>query len=616
MAQRCGVSQRHASCVGRVESTLMGHAGSKEQLKKTDALYALRHSAAHVMAQAVKRLYPQVKLGIGPPIEDGFYYDVELPVQLTDEDLPKIEAEIAKIIKENHTFKQSHMKKSEARAFFKDHGERYKLDIIEQIPGEEVSLYTDGDFVDLCEGPHVSSTGEVKAIKLLSLAGAYWRGDEHGPQLQRIYGTAFLTQKELDAYLTRLEEAKRRDHRRLGKDLELFSFEELAGPGVVFYHPKGALVRSIIEDYVRARHRERGYDFVATPHIFRTDIWKQSGHLEYYKDYIFLFEAEEQSFGIKPMNCPGHILIYKSKGRSYRELPLRFFELGTVYRNEKSGVLHGLLRVRGFTQDDAHIFLREDQLIQEISQILDFEFEVVRAFGFTEYEIELSTKPEKAIGTAASWEHAESALRQALESRDLPYAVHAGEGAFYGPKIDIKIKDAIGRSWQCGTIQCDFALPERFDLTYTGEDGRAHRTIMVHRALLGSFERFFGMLIEHYAGALPVWLAPVQIIVIPLSDKFLEYGTQVAQTLRGHGIRVQVDERNEKMQAKIRDAQLQQIPYMAVVGGREAEAKAVAVRHRRDGDLGTMSLDAFADRVRQENESRGAPRLHTGGQGL
>ncbi len=592
------------------------HAGQKEQRKHTDPLYALRHSAAHIMAQAVKRLYPQVKLGIGPPIEDGFYYDVELPVQLTDEDLPKIEAEIAKIIKENHTFKQSHMKKSEARAFFKDHGERYKLDIIEQIPDEEVSLYTDGDFVDLCEGPHVGATGDVKAIKLLSLAGAYWRGDEHGPQLQRIYGTAFLTQKELDAYLTRLEEAKRRDHRRLGKDLELFSFEELAGPGVVFYHPKGALVRSIIEDYVRARHRERGYDFVVTPHIFRTDIWKQSGHLEYYKDYIFLFEAEEQGFGIKPMNCPGHILIYKSKGRSYRELPLRFFELGTVYRNEKSGVLHGLLRVRGFTQDDAHIFLRENQLVQEISQILDFEFEVVRAFGFTEYEIALSTKPEKAIGSAASWEHAESALRQALESRGLTYTVHAGEGAFYGPKIDIKIKDAIGRSWQCGTIQCDFALPERFDLTYTGEDGRAHRTIMVHRALLGSVERFFGMLIEHYAGALPVWLAPVQIIVIPLSDKFLEYGTQVAQTLRGHGIRVQVDERNEKMQAKIRDAQLQQIPYMAVVGGREAEAKAVAVRHRRDGDLGTMSLDAFADRVRQENESRGAERLHTGGQGL
>ena len=568
------------------------------------------------MAQAVKRLYPQVKLGIGPPIEDGFYYDLDLPVKLTDEDLPKIEAEIAKIIKENHAFKQSHMKKREALAFFKEHGERFKTDIIDQIQDDEVSLYTDGEFVDLCEGPHVSSTGEVKTIKLLSLAGAYWRGDEHGPQLQRIYGTAFLTQKELDAYLTRLEEAKRRDHRRLGKDLELFSFEELAGPGVVFYHPKGALVRSIIEDYVRARHRERGYDFVVTPHIFRTDIWKQSGHLEYYKDYIFLFEAEEQGFGIKPMNCPGHILIYKSKGRSYRELPLRFFELGTVYRNEKSGVLHGLLRVRGFTQDDAHIFLRENQLVQEISQILDFEFEVVRAFGFTEYEIALSTKPEKAIGSAASWEHAESALRQALESRGLTYTVHAGEGAFYGPKIDIKIKDAIGRSWQCGTIQCDFALPERFDLTYTGEDGRAHRTIMVHRALLGSVERFFGMLIEHYAGALPVWLAPVQIIVIPLSDKFLEYGTQVAQTLRGHGIRVQVDERNEKMQAKIRDAQLQQIPYMAVVGGREAEAKAVAVRHRRDGDLGTMSLDAFADRVRQENESRGAERLHTGGQGL
>lgn len=578
--------------------------GQKEQRKQTDPLYALRHSAAHVMAQAVRRLYPEVKLAIGPPIEDGFYYDVELPVALTDEDLPKIEAEMAKIIKENHPFTQRFMTKAEARTWCQTRNETYKLELVEGIPDEKVSFYTDGDFVDLCEGPHVTSTGEVKAVKLLSLAGAYWRGDAHNPQLQRIYGTAYLTTAELDAHVKRLEEAKRRDHRRLGRELELFSFEELAGPGVVFYHPKGALVRSLIEDYVKQCHRERGYELVATPHIFRTDIWKQSGHLDYYKDYIFLFEAEQQGFGIKPMNCPGHILIYNAKTRSYRDLPLRLFELGTVYRNEKSGVLHGLLRVRGFTQDDAHIFLREDQLVDEIGRILEFAFEVLQAFGFTDYALELSTRPEKFIGSPQAWEHAEEALRQALASRHLEYAVHEAEGAFYGPKIDITINDAIGRSWQCGTIQCDFALPERFDVTYAGEDGKPHRAVMIHRALLGSFERFFGMLIEHYAGALPVWLAPVQVMVIPLSDKFLDYAQQVAGTLQRAGLRAQCDERSEKMQAKIRDAQLAQVPYMAVVGGREVEGGTVAVRHRRDGDLGAMGIEVFAQRVREENQSR------------
>ncbi|MBI2495900.1 MAG: threonine--tRNA ligase, partial [Candidatus Omnitrophica bacterium] len=365
----------------------MGHAGKADELKATDPLYALRHSAAHVMAQAVRRLYPEVKLAIGPPIEDGFYYDLDLPVKLTEEDLPKIEAEMAKIIKEGHAFRQSYMTKAEVVEFFKRRGERYKLEIIETIPDARVSLYSDGEFIDLCEGPHVTSTGEVKAVKLLSVAGAYWRGDEQEAQLQRIYGTAYLTPEDLQAHLTRLEEAKRRDHRRLGTQLELFSFEELAGPGVVFYHPKGALVRSLIEDEVKRRHLERGYELVATPHIFRTDIWKRSGHLDYYKDYMFLFESEEQGFGIKPMNCPGHILIYQARLRSYRDLPIRFFELGTVYRNEKSGVLHGLLRVRGFTQDDAHIFLREDQLVEEIERILDFAFEVVRTFGFTEFEV-------------------------------------------------------------------------------------------------------------------------------------------------------------------------------------------------------------------------------------
>jgi len=556
------------------------------------------------MAQAVKRLYPQAKLAIGPPIDEGFYYDLDLSAQITDEDLPKIEAEIAKIIKENHPFQQSFMTKDEALRYFKEQGEAYKLEIIKGIPDEQVSIYTDGEFLDLCEGPHVKSTGEVKAIKLLSVAGAYWRGDEKNKQLQRIYGTAFYKPEELDAHLTRLEEAKRRDHRRLGKALGLFSFEEMAGPGVVFYHPKGAMVRWLIEDYVRQAHLARGYQPVATPHIFRTDIWKRSGHLEYYKDYMFLFEAEDASYGIKPMNCPGHILIFAAGLRSYRELPIRLFELGTVYRNEKSGVLHGLLRVRGFTQDDAHIFLREDQLVGEIEQILDFAFEVLRAFGFTEYEIELSTRPEKRIGSDANWDLAEGALRQAMDAQHVPYTVHEGEGAFYGPKIDMKIKDALGRSWQCGTVQCDFALPERFDLTYAGADGKPHRVIMLHRALLGSLERFFGMLIEHYAGAFPAWLAPVQAKVLPLNDRQLAYAGEVAAQLRAAGLRVEVDERNEKLQAKIRDAQLAQIPYMLVVGDREAANRQVAVRHRRDGDLGPMDLEAFKGRVQHEVQAR------------
>jgi threonyl-tRNA synthetase len=583
----------------------MGHAGTSEILKGQDPkLYALRHSAAHIMAQAVRRLYPRVKLAIGPPIEDGFYYDFDMPDKLTDEDLPKIEAEMARIIKEDAAFVRSFMSKADAVNLFGKQGERYKVEVINGIQDDKISLYTDGDFVDLCQGPHVSSTADVKAVKLLSVAGAYWRGNERNAQLQRIYGTAFFSDTELQAYLTRLEEAKRRDHRKLGKDLELFSFEDLAGPGVVFYHPRGALVRSLIEQDIRQRHQERGYDFVATPHLFRTDVWAKSGHLDYYRENMFVFDCDEQGFGVKPMNCPGHILIYQSKLRSYRDLPMRLFELGTVYRNEKSGVLHGLLRVRGFTQDDAHLFLREDQLVEEVGKVIDFAFDVLRAYGFTEYEIELSTKPEKAIGQPQEWERAEAALRDALLGRNLAFAVHAGDGAFYGPKIDLKIKDAIGRSWQCGTIQCDFALPQRFDLTYVGEDGRAHRTIMVHRALLGSLERFFGILLEHYAGALPLWLSPVQVAVVPIGETALGYARDVQAQLKAHGLRASLDDRNERMQAKIRDAQMQQVPYMAVVGGREAQARAVAVRHRREGDLGVMPLDAFLSRLDQESARR------------
>jgi threonyl-tRNA synthetase len=567
-------------------------------------LYSLRHSAAHVMAQAVRRLYPEVRLAIGPPIDDGFYYDLDLPVRLTEEDLPKIEAEMAKIIAEDFRFERSMISKDEALKLYRDRGERFKLELVEGLTDGQISLYTDGDFTDLCEGPHVPSTGRIKAFKLLSVAGAYWRGDEHKPQLQRIYGTAYFNKEDLSAHLTRIEEAKRRDHRKLGKELGLFSFEELAGPGVVFYHPKGAIVRGVIEDYVRAAHRARGYLPVVTPHIFRADVWKRSGHLEYYSENMFLFDVEEQPYGIKPMNCPGHILIYSSTIHSYRELPIRLFELGTVYRNEKGGVLHGLLRVRGFTQDDAHIFLREDQLQDELVKILDFAFEVLRAFGFEQYEVELSTRPDKYIGNLENWNHAEAALRSALEAKAIPYAVHEGEGAFYGPKIDLKIQDALGRSWQCGTVQCDFGLPERFDLTYAGQDGKSHRVVMLHRALLGSFERFFGMLIEHYAGALPTWLSPVQATLIPLGERHVEYARKVVAQLHDMGLRADINESNDKMQAKIRDAQRAQVPYMLVVGDREAADGRVAVRHRREGDLGAMPVGDFLARVTKEIADR------------
>ncbi len=582
----------------------MGYAGKKDELKEKDPLYALRHSAAHITAQAIRRLYPQVRLGIGPPIEDGFYYDIDLDQKLTDEDLPSIEKEIKKIVKENHKFEQSFMPKAEAREFFEKRGEQFKLEIIDGIEDDEVSIFTDGDFVDLCEGPHVESTRKAPAIKLLSVAGAYWRGDEKNAQLQRIYGTAFPSKQELHDHLHRLEEAKRRDHRKIGKELGLFSFEDVAGPGVVFFHPKGAFIRSLIEDDIKRRHLENGYQFVQTPHLFKTDLWEMSGHLEHYKENMFLFEDDDQAYGLKPMNCPGHILIYKSRLRSYRELPMRLFELGTVYRNEKSGVLHGLLRVRGFTQDDGHLFLREDQLVEEVGKAVDFAFDILKVYGFSDFEIELSTRPDDSIGSDEIWEKAESSLRQALEDRNLNFQIHEGDGAFYGPKIDLKIRDAIGRSWQCGTIQCDFALPERFDLKYQGEDGNLHRPIMVHRALLGSVERFFGVLLEHYAGALPVWLAPVQTVVIPIGDKAMDYAQEVTEQLNQQGVRVELDVRSDRMQAKIRDAQLQKVPYMIIVGEKEAEAKTVSVRHRRDGDLGSIALTEFVTKVAQENTDR------------
>lgn len=568
-------------------------------------LERLRHSTSHVMAQAIKRLWPEAKFDDGPPTEDGFFYDIDCPVTITEEHFPKIEAEMKKIVRENHSFHQSFMNRKEAAEFFEKKNEPYKVDrILHRIQDEKISIFTDGDFVDLCQGPHASRTGEIAAFKLLSVAGAYWYGKESNKMLQRIYGTAFYSEKELDHFLKVREEAKIRDHRRLGPQLGLFSIEEEAGAGLVFYHPKGALVRKLIEDYVREAHWSRGYQFVSTPHILRSDIWKQSGHLEYYKENMFLFEAEGQSFGVKPMNCPGHVLIYKSRLRSYRELPLRFFELGTVYRNERAGVLHGLLRVRGFTQDDAHLFCEENQLVGEIEEIISFTFQVMRDFGFREWDIELSTRPAKFVGEIKDWDKAEAALTEAARRRFGEVKVSKGEGAFYGPKIDIKLKDVLGRLWQCATIQCDFALPARFDLSYAGADGREHRPIMIHRAILGSLERFFGILIEHYAGAFPLWLAPVQAVVIPISETQLAHSRKILETLQKQKIRAVLDDRNEKMQYKIREAQTEQVPYMIIVGEKEIQEGMIAVRERRAGDLGKMVLETFLQKLGKEIEAR------------
>ncbi|MCM8763648.1 MAG: threonine--tRNA ligase [Candidatus Omnitrophica bacterium] len=556
------------------------------------------------MAQAVKRLFPATKLGIGPSIEDGFYYDFDSPHKFALEDLEKIEEKMKEIIKEDFPFIKEEISKKEAEDLFKKLAEDYKLDLLKKIPEEKVAIYRSGEFIDLCRGPHVESTGKIKAFKLLSIAGAYWHGIETNPMLQRIYGTSFLTPKELEVYLNKLEEVKKRDHRKLGKELEFFSIHEEAGAGLIFYHPKGAVLRTIIEDYEKREHLKRGYQLVITPHILRSDIWMRSGHYNYYKENMYIFKVGEQEFAVKPMNCPGHILIYKSKLRSYRELPLRFFELGSVYRNEKTGVLHGLLRVRGFTQDDAHIFCTEEQLIDEIKGAIDFVIETMRVFGFDEYEIELSTRPEKSIGTDEEWQRAENALKKSLSEKDLDCKISPGEGAFYGPKIDIKLKDALKRTWQCATIQCDFALPERFDLTYTASDGSLKRPIMLHRVVLGSMERFIGTLIEHYAGALPLWLAPVQGIIIPISDKALDYAEMVKEKFLEDGLRVEIDMREEKMQYKIRQAQLNKIPYMIIVGEKEKVSNTLSIRERKKGYLGQITLAKFLEQIKNEISER------------
>jgi len=556
------------------------------------------------MAQAVKRLYPGVKLAIGPAIEEGFYYDFDSPQPFLEEDLAKVEAEMARIIKDNAKFERSSMKRDEAIKFFEKMGEQYKVELIRDLPDAEVTLYRDGDFIDLCKGPHIDSTGKVKAFKLLSIAGAYWRGDEKNKMLQRIYGTAFESKAELESYVAGLEEAKKRDHRKLGKELELFMIDEKAGAGLVIYQPKGAMIRTVIEDWEKREHLKRGYQIVIGPHMLKSDIWIESGHYGYYKENMYIFKIEEQEYAVKPMNCPAHILIYRSKTRSYKDLPIRYFELGSVYRNEKSGVLHGLLRVRGFTQDDAHIFCLREQVVEEIKGVIDFVRDALKIFGFSEFEIEISTKPDKYIGTDEDWELATNALMDALKSKGLSYKINEKDGAFYGPKIDIKLKDALGRAWQCATIQCDFALPQRFQISYVGQDGKEYAPIMLHRVILGSIERFLGALIEHYGGAFPVWLSPVQAVIIPISDDHKDYAGKVAQALRDKGIRLEIDDKSGRMQHKIRDAEVQKVPYMLVVGGKEAQAESVSVRERGKGDLGAMKLADFMKKIVNEVEEK------------
>ena len=532
------------------------------------------------MAHAIKTMFPQAKFGVGPPVENGFYYDVELDHKLTDDDLRAIEKKMAEFVAADKPFERKALKRDDAMAYFSKAGETYKLDIIRQIaPTEEISTFSEGEFTDLCRGPHVKSTGAIKAFKLLSVAGAYWRGDERNPMMQRIYGTAFTSQKDLDNYLKAVEEAKRRDHRRLGREMDLFSFQEEAGPGLVFFHPKGGMLRHLIETFIREEHYRRGYSFVNGPQILKSDVWKTSGHYSYYKENMFIFKTEEEKeYALKPMNCPGHMLMYKNRPHSYRELPLRFFEMGNVCRFEKSGVLHGLLRVRNFTQDDAHIFCTPEQLESEIINVINFVFDVLGAFGFKEFEIDLSTRPKESIGSDEIWDKATAALRGALEKKNLKYGVQPEGGAFYGPKIDVRIKDALGRPWQCSTIQCDFQLPEKFDLTYVSNEGKHERTIVLHRAILGSVERFMGTLIEHYGGAFPFWLAPTQIWFLPVAEQHEAYCAELAGQFRAAGLRVEVIDHFESLGKRVRNGQMEKIPFVLVAGDKEVEAKTVTVR--------------------------------------
>jgi len=574
------------------------------EAEEAEQLEAMRHSAAHIMAEAVSLQFPQVKFGIGPATTDGFYYDFDLPRSLTPEDLSAIESKMHEIIASNSPFLREEVDKATAREMFGS--QPYKLELIDELTDETVTVYRQGSFVDLCRGPHVASTGDVKAIKLLSVAGAYWRGDEHRPMLQRIYGTAFDTKEELESYLKKIDEAAKRDHRKLGKALDLFSIHEEAGAGLVYWHPKGAVIRNTIEDFWRGEHVKRGYDIVYGPHLAKIDLWRTSGHLEFYRDSMYPpMDVEGQGYLVKPMNCPGHILIYKTQLRSYRQLPLRWAELGTVYRWERSGVLHGLTRVRGFTQDDAHIFCRPDQLEDEVVGVVEFACFMLETFGFNEYDVMLSTRPDKYAGTIGAWDQATETLKRALNRLQIDYTVAPGEGVFYGPKIDISLRDSLGRTWQGPTTQVDFNLPERFDVNYIGDDGLEHRVVMIHRTVLGSMERFLGCLIEHYGGAFPTWLAPVQAVVIPITDQNLDYARKVALDLKGEEIRVEIDERSERMNLKIRDAQLQKVPYMLIIGNEEVASSTVTVRLRDGQNLKAQPLPEFKAMVKSAVESKG-----------
>ncbi len=562
-------------------------------------LDALRHSCSHMLASAVKKLYPKAKLGIGPAIADGFYYDFDIPGGISEEELVKIEKLMQEEAKKAYPFLGQEQDSKEAEEFFAKQGESYKVELIKELGTEKVFIYKHGEFVDLCKGPHVASTGEVKHFKLLSISGAYWKGKESNPQLLRIYGTAFATKKELDEHLKNLEEAKKRDHRKLGKELGLVDiYHNQAGAGLVFYLPKGAILKRIIEDWEIKEHLKRGYQLVETPHIMDKKLWEKSGHLEYYKDYMYSTIKDNQEFVLKPMNCPGHILIYKSQLRSWRDLPLRLFEIGTVYRYEKSGVLHGLLRVRGFTQDDAHIFCRREDLYSEIEGVLDFIKVAMEKFGFSDFTAELSTRPQEFIGEIEDWENSEAILEEVLKNKDFKYRINAGDGAFYGPKIDIKLRDAIGRQWQCATVQLDYNIPKRFDLTYRASSGENSRVVMIHRVILGSFERFIATLIEHYAGKFPLWLAPVQVSVLNVTAEAKDYALKIKGILEEGDIRVEADLRDETLQRKIREKELMKIPYMIIVGKKEMQDEKISVRERGMKNLGSMGVEKLVEMIR------------------
>lgn len=568
------------------------------EMHSPEGIEILRHSTSHLMAQAVYRLYPGTKYGVGPAIENGFYYDMDVPTTITEDDLPKIEEEMKKIAAEAIPFERLIVSKDEAIGIFKERGDTYKLELIDGIEDNTLSLYKVGEFIDLCRGPHVPNTSYLKHFKLLSVAGAYWRGDERNPMLTRIYGTAFPTEEDLLAYLAKVEEAKRRDHRRLGKELDIFSMQNEA-PGFPFFHPKGVVVLNVLVDFWRKVHIQRGYQEIKTPLILDQDLWIRSGHWDHYRENMYFTEIDGKPFAIKPMNCPGGILVYKSQLRSYRDFPLKLAELGVVHRHERSGVLHGLMRVRCFTQDDAHIFTTEDHIKEEIIDIMNIVKYIYGVFGFP-YHVELSTRPENAMGEKALWDRAEQALQEALDDQGVEYKLNPGDGAFYGPKIDFHLEDCIGRTWQCGTIQLDFQMPEKFDITYIGPDGEPHRPVMIHRTVLGSLERFLGILIEQYAGAFPYWLAPVQVKILPVSDEHLTYAKNVASVLQKQDVRVEVDRKEGTLGKKIRDAQMQKIPYMIIIGNREVENEVVSVRDRSKGDLGSMSLEALKELLSNE----------------